>query len=279
MENVLKKCKTCGNEIPKYKTTSWKEYNKRKYCSNSCCNSDPERREKINKKQEEIYKNNRVVLNCVVCGKEFRAQKSKIEGRQRYSTCSNPECRKKHHQEIASLGFHAAKDSLLEARKHRAENERVTMKCGCGCGKIITTKKSNVGINGRVFYNREHYEKWFRGENCTFWQGGEIDYYGPNWTIQRARARKRDKVCKICGISPEKLGKQLDVHHIEPFRRFENYKDANKLSNLISLCNSCHMNVHGLLNFKDVTGKQALAITKGRNFGYKSWFKPLFELY
>jgi predicted HNH restriction endonuclease len=34
----------------------------------------------------------------------------------------------------------------------------------------------------------------------------------------------------------------LDVHHIIPFRKFgiDRYREANKISNLISLCNSCH---------------------------------------
>jgi hypothetical protein len=274
-ENQLKTCKTCGKIIPKRKNTSWKEYNKRIYCSNACCSSDQEFRELIKKKNEERYnKNNRVTINCVICGKEFKVQKSKMEGRQRYSTCDNPECRKRNHKKIAVLGYKAAKDKLLEARLKRAiENERYTVKCGCGCGTVFAIKKSEFDdkVNGRAFYNREHYEKWFRGENTTNWLGGEINYYGPNWTIQRARTRKRDGNCQVCGISPKELGQELCVHHIVPFRYCEDYIQANKMSNLICLCVDCHMYVHANLRFKGYAPLGAIEKAKRDNLGYKIW--------
>jgi predicted HNH restriction endonuclease len=39
------------------------------------------------------------------------------------------------------------------------------------------------------------------------------------------------------------LSRQLDVHHIIPFRKFgiERYQEANSLSNLICYCNLCHL--------------------------------------
>lgn len=72
--------------------------------------------------------------------------------------------------------------------------------------------------------------------------------YGPNWPQQRLRARGRDRFrCQVCGISEEALGRELDVHHLRPFREFgyrpgvnEAYREANALDNLISLCPSCH---------------------------------------
>ncbi|HBY96864.1 MAG TPA: hypothetical protein DEP84_23440, partial [Chloroflexi bacterium] len=72
--------------------------------------------------------------------------------------------------------------------------------------------------------------------------------YGPNWPQQRLRARGRDHFrCQVCGTSEEVLGRELDVHHIRPFREFgykpgenEAYCQANALDNLVSLCPSCH---------------------------------------
>jgi acetyltransferase-like isoleucine patch superfamily enzyme len=39
---------------------------------------------------------------------------------------------------------------------------------------------------------------------------------------------------------------RVSVHHKKRFRKFKNYKEANKLSNLITLCPSCHMKIERL---------------------------------
>ncbi|WP_049970837.1 homing endonuclease associated repeat-containing protein [Haladaptatus cibarius] len=73
---------------------------------------------------------------------------------------------------------------------------------------------------------------------------GAIDY-GPNWPEQRELALERDRyVCQDCGISDdeqrEAIGEGLHVHHLKKRRKFDSYKKANQLKNLISLCRSCH---------------------------------------
>lgn len=91
--------------------------------------------------------------------------------------------------------------------------------------------------------------------------------YGPNWEAQRNAARERDGfLCRECGAAeppsrPSPIGdapmgegagggRQHHIHHIRPFREFgytrgqnENYKLANELDNLITLCPSCHRRV------------------------------------
>ena len=63
--------------------------------------------------------------------------------------------------------------------------------------------------------------------------------YGPTWKAQKERARARDGYrCQMCG-APES-SKAHDVHHIVPFRMFSNYEQANVLSNLVTLCSTCH---------------------------------------
>lgn len=62
-----------------------------------------------------------------------------------------------------------------------------------------------------------------------------------DWEDQALKARKRDGfTCRLCGITEKELGKQLDVHHIIPYRLFESPTEANRLNNLITLCRSCH---------------------------------------
>ena len=71
--------------------------------------------------------------------------------------------------------------------------------------------------------------------------------YGPNWPAVRRQVLARDNQrCRTCGAAA-KPGQGLHVHHIRPFRDFhyvpgqnENYRQANQLENLITLCPACH---------------------------------------
>ncbi|WP_234796332.1 HNH endonuclease [Mycobacteroides chelonae] len=60
--------------------------------------------------------------------------------------------------------------------------------------------------------------------------------YGPGWKNRRAEIRKRDKVCRACGKTPEQNRAALHVHHLKPFR----YGGTNRPENLVALCDSCH---------------------------------------
>jgi len=68
---------------------------------------------------------------------------------------------------------------------------------------------------------------------------------GPNWQRQADAARKRDKyTCRDCGRV--QYQPRLDVHHLIPYRSFNgDYKVANRLSNLISVCRICHWRREG----------------------------------
>jgi len=99
----------------------------------------------------------------------------------------------------------------------------------------------------------------FAGKNNPSWKGGKVKYYGPNWPRQQRAARRRDNyTCQVCGIAQKKAGRSLDVHHIKPFRSFgyipdenDNYLQANALTNLITLCRSCHKKAEsGAISFQ-----------------------------
>lgn len=67
------------------------------------------------------------------------------------------------------------------------------------------------------------------------WKGGKATFRGENWKYQAELARQRDNYkCRSCNIEAK------EVHHLIPFRLFTDYKEANELSNLITLCQSCH---------------------------------------
>ena len=75
------------------------------------------------------------------------------------------------------------------------------------------------------------------GENNHRWKGGTKPYYGENWNQQRRQCLDRDdRVCQDCGAT-----EKLHVHHIQPLRTFDEPEEANKLRNLVTLCETCHL--------------------------------------
>ncbi len=86
-----------------------------------------------------------------------------------------------------------------------------------------------------------------RLDAAGLWVGTRVEARGPDWAFQRDRARQRDGYrCVWCGAE-ERPGHQHDVHHVRPFREFgyvagenEAFRQANTLSNLVTLCPSCH---------------------------------------
>ncbi len=70
------------------------------------------------------------------------------------------------------------------------------------------------------------------------WNSSANDY-GSDWGKISVLTRKRDAFrCQHCGL-PESDGFH-HVHHITPFRKFDNAEEANDPSNLITLCPRCH---------------------------------------
>jgi len=69
---------------------------------------------------------------------------------------------------------------------------------------------------------------------------------GPDWPEQRRKALDRDGyACRWCGAT-DAPGRTLQVHHIRPYSTFgepfveARSANANELSNLVTLCPSCH---------------------------------------
>ena len=91
------------------------------------------------------------------------------------------------------------------------------------------------------------------------WSNDRNDY-GPNWSEKRNAARARDGYkCQVCG-TPEQ-GRQHDVHHKIPFRRFAHYRQANRLENLVTLCRTCHQRAEAAVKMR--SGLTGLATVLG----------------
>ena len=109
------------------------------------------------------------------------------------------------------------------------------------CGKIyyrpqwiVNQSKGKTdfcSIECKSIYWKEH----FSGEDSPDWVGGEMTYRGRDWLRQR---KKIVEICKgYCEECHKFVGKSISVHHKIPYRN----GGINHLSNLIGLCQSCHM--------------------------------------
>ncbi len=102
------------------------------------------------------------------------------------------------------------------------------------------------------------------GPKHPLWQGGksalnEISVRGPNWKEQSRKAMDRDgRKCCDCGNSSD-----LVVHHKVPFHNYDNYTQANKLTNLETLCRPCHGRKENAIK----TGKQMVLTLGDRRSG------------
>lgn len=92
------------------------------------------------------------------------------------------------------------------------------------------------------------------------WKNDPNDY-GKDWPRLRDQVRERDKfICQVCGL-PEN-GRQHDVHHRQPFRNFTSVGEANRMTNLVTLCPACHRKAEA--NVRMRSGLAGLAAVLGQ---------------
>jgi 5-methylcytosine-specific restriction endonuclease McrA len=151
---------------------------------------------------------------CEYCGNTFRVQPSRI----------------KH-----GRGRHCSKTCQYASAKAKPRRD-VKFTCLC-CGVAFSLSVSKASNKGAGKYcSRQCRDQHWVGENTPNWQhGGGVYKRGPRWYSTRRRILDRDKTCRQCGAEGG-----LHVHHIIPFRMFDNADDANSDNNLTSLCPPCH---------------------------------------
>ncbi|WP_435179646.1 HNH endonuclease [Halorussus sp. AFM4] len=128
-----------------------------------------------------------------------------------------------------------------------ATRDRVSTACTF-CGVDIEARPSRVEKRERgVFCDLDCYGAWLSenvvGEQHHQWEGGELNYGESWWRIRRKALERDDYTCQNCGKTADEIGRNPDVHHVEPVRNFERTQRAHTLDNVIALCRSCHRNV------------------------------------
>jgi len=202
----------------------------RKFCSRRCSGI-------ANVGNIKHWKPSRRSANCEKCGNEFEFTPGIHRGRFCSLACFGVLKRRKKDPVLIPTP-----EPIVPAPKTRKNAKRPIELFCVICGVRFT---SNARQCTRMTCSDLCYRA-LQGQVCgdlhPRWRGGHSEYYGPSWRPAQRAVRLRDVVCQDCGITPEQLGKKLDVHHKIPFIEFgvERHEEANALDNLVALCISCH---------------------------------------
>lgn len=209
-KTVTLTCEHCGEEYEKRKDRS----DESRFCSGFCQRKGRETRGRDLEKR-----------SCEICGEKFETH---VNNEQRF--CSHDCHYKWLHDYLTG--------------ENSPHYSRIDVTCS-ECGEVFSRSPSKLEGVTDYYCSRECYYKNHSGEHAPRWKGGSSNYYGKTWGKQRKKALNRDgHHCQNCGITQEKhqsrYKRELEVHHIKPFRTFEDTKKAHKLENLVTLCTSCH---------------------------------------
>jgi len=231
----LVECAWCGDEF-RVQPSNIREKN---YCSNKCFRKG--RSERYSGENHPRYNGGEIEVNCEQCGKGYNIPPAKKD-KSRF--CSR-ECLNQWRSEN-------------ETGENHPQYDRIECECKM-CSETVHRQPSQLERMDNVFCSQECHREYQsihqRGENHHHYKPESIDDYGPNWHRQRRKALERDNhKCQFCGLPESEHHQGLSVHHITPREAFMqdgefDYEQANKLDNLLSLCQACHRKVEqwGLL--------------------------------
>jgi DNA-binding CsgD family transcriptional regulator len=191
------------------------------YCSKSCFHDDKS-----------------VIVNCKICNKEKKIPKHTFSKFKNHF-CSNL-CRDTYNKDKTKEKHHQFSSLKMKCGNKECNNDIYIKQCH------IRKSKTKLFFCSRKCL-KKHGAPWRHGRNNPMWTGGYNKYYGPKWNKIKKRILKRDNnICQKCNKNKAQNNKNMDVHHIVPFKLAknndgsQNYIFPNIDANLISLCNSCH---------------------------------------
>lgn len=256
-------CNFCGESFSYYST----ENNSGKFCSQDCYHKSS--RKRVVKKCKVCEENFKICpsQNRTTCSKECQYELFREKDKRSCNECgeifevkpssSQSFCSKRcagcqGHDDVKLTCEECNKDFVVSyperdqiycSRECKYESQRNKLERECSfCGEsYITTPSDNL-----YYCSLECMGKDRRGSNHMNWKGGVSLSYANNWWSKRKKVLERDShSCVVCGRNKEEIDGFLDVHHIKPLRRFDDFGKANDVRNLVTLCRSHHLKVEG----------------------------------
>lgn len=219
---IEKKCQNCNKifNIHSYRRET------AKFCSNVCFKKYRQRKN--------------IFIKCEFCGKEKLKRPCEIESEHLFcsNTCRNSWMKGRKHSRKTREKMSESQKRIGNRPPQKGKSP-ILIECS-NCGTKFKRRVCCIRRAKYSFCSNECKFDWFQGEKHPHWRNGQwCKRKGPGWLNQRRKALRRDDhTCQICGTKETDRG--LDVHHIIPFIRFENYIEANKIDNLVTLCRACH---------------------------------------
>jgi 5-methylcytosine-specific restriction endonuclease McrA len=221
-QRILVVCDYCGKEFEKWPSQigGWKNF-----CSQKCF-------QEFNKGENHFCYGSRLSIETRI--KISKARKGKNYGR---VGAKHPMYGKKHSLETrlkmskALKGKFAGSNHPMYGKKHSESYKKMMSNRMSGRKNPCYGRKGPLSpMYGRRGKDAPGYGKC--GALNPNWTGGKKGYRGPGWERVRQQVLKRDNfTCQHCGARND-----IHVHHIIPYRKTKD----NSLSNLITLCRSCH---------------------------------------
>jgi 5-methylcytosine-specific restriction endonuclease McrA len=222
-------CQFCGGEYERYQSLN--NQSEKNFCSKGCESrwveehQPPEEAPRWDGGKEDV--------DCSICGESIK--RSSWEIKERSNHFCSPECETEWRKERFSGESHPQFNSVT---------------CECDyCGDEVIRNPSLLQESKKTFCSMECQGNWFseniRGEDHPLWKSDSPCNYGPEWPQKRRSCLERDDYeCQDCGLTRDEHYEQYDcdlnIHHKTPFRTFEDRSEANQLSNLITVCKTCH---------------------------------------
>jgi HNH endonuclease len=187
------------------------------------------------------YLNSRVEVECTICGEPTIVPKNHTL-MENYGYYCSDECRKQRYELdciICEKKFRSDKNTTqvcsTECKVKLARSKIKKVKCEC-CGLEFERPSFTIPGNKRIFCSIKCGNRQHARENPN--------RYGSKWSrIRERKVKEDDYTCQECGLrTEEKYG--LNVHHKIPIENFENIEDAHFPENLVTLCKTCHDEVH-----------------------------------
>lgn len=196
-----------------------------KYCSQQC-------------------RKTKIISTCCICRKEFETYQSRKYQRYCSRKCQSYGVRRKAKKcEWCGRTFRPTTSGKRYCSLRCASDDRKSTRLRkfCErCGEPFMVKKGYAHARFCSLRCSAIGIATYGPDNPNWVDGNSVNRTkGPNWKEQSKKARRRDGFrCQICRRRQKKHA--FPVHHIVPFRMFDDYKVANRLTNLITLCRPCH---------------------------------------